>query len=95
MAHKRPTGSKEPVPAGTEADAVLCHGHGQYSLCAPPFVYFARIARRHVERFGVNQGRIVVVCEPKQRSHTTVKRLVSKFGAKKSYAQCQVSIVGA
>jgi hypothetical protein len=81
-AHKRPTGSKEPVPAGTEADAVLCHGHGQYSLCAPPFVYFARIARRHVERFGVNQGRIVVVCEPKQRSHTTVKRLVSKFGAK-------------
>jgi hypothetical protein len=74
VAHKRPTGSKEPVPAGTEADAVLCHGHGQYSLCAPPFVYFARIARRHVERFGVNQGRIVVVCEPKQRSHTTVKR---------------------
>ena len=70
------------MPAGTEDDAVLCHGHGQYSLCAPPYVYYARIARRHVERFGVNRGRIFITCEPKQRSHSTVKRLVKQFGAK-------------
>ena len=74
--------SRDQVSSGTETDAVLCHSHGQYSLCAPPFLYYARVVRRHIERFGANKGRVLIVCEPKQRSHATIKRLVKQFGAR-------------